>query len=233
MARDDYRRIAPWYDLVVDPLLQSLRRTGFNLFQAAQDLRVLEIGCGTGSQMAFYRERGIRITGIDRSCAMLQVARARLGPRALLCRGDGARLPCPDGAFDLVLAVMVLHEITSATRRAVLADMARVLHPAGRLGIIDYHPLPARTFKGFLARRLIQGVERAAGHRHHTNYRNFLREGGLPALADRQGLHIEGCRRVGGGNIGIYRLRRATPGNGAHPGPDEAGSRGWNFGRGL
>lgn len=210
MASDDYRWVAPWYDLVIGPFIRSLRAKGFNQFRAAEGLRVLEVGCGTGAQLAHYRAHGCRITGLDRSAAMLRTARARLGARPPLCRGDAARLPFADGAFDLVLATLVLHEMTPAARPAVLADMTRVLHPAGRLGIIDYHPAARRSFKGAVARNVIRGVERAAGGDHYANYRDFLANGGLPALATRQGLRVEGRKRVAGGNIALYRLLRAT-----------------------
>ena len=124
-------------------------------------------------------------------------------------RGDGARLPYPDGAFDLVLATLVLHEIDPAARLAVLEDMVRVLHREGRIGIIDYHPLPRPTVKGWGTRVLMRGIERSAGRRHYANYHKFLTTGGVFPPARQLGLIVEDLKRVSGGNIGIYRLRRA------------------------
>jgi len=203
---DDYRRIAPWYDLLIDPFNRASRPIGFKIFQPNRKARILEIGCGTGTQLAFYRSRGCRITGVDLSAAMLQAARGRLDGDTLVCQGDAALLPYPDAAFDLVLASLVLHEMDPAVRSAVVADMRRVAAPQGRLGIIDYHPQPRRSLKGAIARRLIRGIERAAGRRHYANYRHFIGTGGIPELADRHGMQIERCKRVSGGNIGIYRL---------------------------
>jgi demethylmenaquinone methyltransferase/2-methoxy-6-polyprenyl-1,4-benzoquinol methylase len=205
---DDYRRIAPWYDLLIDPFNRSLRPIGFELFRPGQSAKVLEVGCGTGTQLAFYRGRGCRVTGIDLSPTMLRVAHARLDADTIICRGDAARLPYPDDAFDLVLASLVLHEMDPAIRLAVLEDMLRVTDPQGSLGIIDYHPQPRRSLKGLLARSVIRGIERAAGQRHYANYRHFLSAGGIPGMADRHGLQIERHKRVSGGNIGVYRLRR-------------------------
>ena len=96
----------------------------------------------------------------------------------------------------------------SSTRAAVLQDMARVLRPEGRIGIIDYHPLPKRTVKGVGARILMRGIERSAGRRHYANYRNFLSTGGVFQAVRHLGLIVEDLKRASGGNIGIYRLRR-------------------------
>jgi demethylmenaquinone methyltransferase/2-methoxy-6-polyprenyl-1,4-benzoquinol methylase len=205
---DDYRRIAPWYDRLIDPFNRASRPIGFKIFQANRKARILEIGCGTGTQLAFYRSRGCRITGVDLSAAMLQAARGRLDGDTLVCRGDAALLPYPDAAFDLVLASLVLHEMNPAVRSAVVADMLRVAAPQGRLGIIDYHPQPRRSLKGAVASGVIRMIERAAGRRHYAGYRHFRSTGGIPGLAARHSLQVERCKRISGGNIGVYRLRR-------------------------
>ena len=205
---DAYRRIAPWYDRLLDPFIRSWRARSLDLFNPGKGAAVLEVGCGTSALLAYYRARGYRTTGIDMSSAMLGVARARLGDRPKICRGDGARLPYPDGSFDLVLASLVLHEIDPGTRPAVLEDMARVVRPEGRIGIIDYHPLPKRTVKGWGTRLLMRGIERSAGRRHYANYRHFLTTGGIFPPVKRLGLIVEDLKRASGGNIGIYRLRR-------------------------
>lgn len=209
---DAYRRIAPWYDRLLDPFIRSWRARGLDLFNPGEDAAVLEVGCGTGAQLAYYRARGCRATGIDMSSAMLGVARARSGDGAIVCQGDGARLPYPDGSFDLVLASLVLHEIDPDKRPAVLEDMARVVRPEGFIGIIDYHPLPKRTVKGWGTRLLMRGIERSAGRRHYANYRHFLTTGGIFPPAKCLGLIVEDFKRASGGNIGIYRLRRGARG---------------------
>ena len=211
---DDYRRIAPWYDVLIDPFNRALRPIGFALFKPDRNAPVLEVGCGTGTQLAFYRDRGCRITGIDLSAAMLRAASGRLTGGTLVCQGDAARLPFPDRTFGLVLATLVLHEVDPAVRATVVEDMLRVTVPQGRIGIIDYNPQPRRTLKGALANRFIRMIERAAGRRHYTNYRRFIDAEGVPGLAARHGLQIERCQRVSGGNIGIYRLRQMPPGEG-------------------
>jgi 2-polyprenyl-3-methyl-5-hydroxy-6-metoxy-1,4-benzoquinol methylase len=51
---------------------------GLKMFPPREGMQVLDVGCGTGLQLAGYRQAGCRVTGIDASPAMLQVAgRAR------------------------------------------------------------------------------------------------------------------------------------------------------------
>jgi SAM-dependent methyltransferase len=70
---------------------------------------------------------------------MLELARRRLGPGAELHLADlGSPLPFPDGAFDDVIACLVLHYLQDWT--APLAELRRVLTPGGRLIVAVDHP---------------------------------------------------------------------------------------------
>jgi SAM-dependent methyltransferase len=102
--------------------------------------RILDAGCGSGPLFAALRDRGATVTGFDKSTGMLEVARRRLGPDADLQVADlGRPLPFPDGAFDDVIASLVLHYLEDWT--APLAELRRVLRPGGRLIASVDHPL--------------------------------------------------------------------------------------------
>jgi len=208
MPQDTYHRTAWCYDALIEPFIRSLRPTAFDFFQPAANAAVLEIACGTGTQLAFYRDQGFRPMGIDLSAAMLGQACRRLGRAGVLCRGDAARLPFPAQSFDWAVATLALHEMAAATRTRVMAEMARIIKTSGRLGVVDYHPQRALTLKGWVSRGVIRCIEFAAGRRHYANYRQFLASGGIPFLAERHGLVMERQTRAAGGNIGIYQLRR-------------------------
>ncbi len=208
MRHDHYHRTAWCYDTLIEPFIRSLRPTAFGLFRPAANAAILEIGCGTGTQLAFYRDQGCRPTGIDLSAAMLGQARRRLGRAGLLCRGDAARLPFPAQSFDWAVATLALHEMAAVTRAGVMAEMTRIIKASGRLGLVDYHPQRAATFNGWVTRGIIRCIEFAAGRRHYANYRHFLASGGVPSLAEQHGLVMERQKWVTGGNIGIYQLRR-------------------------
>ena len=102
--------------------------------------RILDVGCASGAVLEALHDRGATVTGIDSSAEMVRLARHRLGDGADLHLADvGSPLPCPDGAFDDVIASLVLHYLEDWT--APLAELRRVLAPGGRLIVAVNHPL--------------------------------------------------------------------------------------------
>ena len=90
--------------------------------------RLLDLGCGTGFQLAQLRDRGFSGVGLDGSDRMLWHAR-RTQADAPLCRADVTRLPFAAASFDTVLCVEVLRYLPSAKDCA--REIARVLAPGG------------------------------------------------------------------------------------------------------
>jgi ubiquinone/menaquinone biosynthesis C-methylase UbiE len=102
--------------------------------------RVLDAGCGSGPLSAALRAKGAIVTGFDSSSAMVELARQRLGENAALHVADLSQpLPFADGAFDDVVASLVLHYLQDWT--APLAELRRVLQPGGRLILSVNHPI--------------------------------------------------------------------------------------------
>jgi ubiquinone/menaquinone biosynthesis C-methylase UbiE len=99
---------------------------------------VLEVAIGTGRNLPFYPE-GIRLTGIEFSPAMLELARRqaeRLGLQVDLRLGDAQALELPDASFDTVVCTLSLCAIPD--HRRAIAEMKRVLRPGGRLLLLDH-----------------------------------------------------------------------------------------------
>lgn len=99
---------------------------------------VLEVAVGTGRNLAFY-PAGARLTGLDLSPAMLDLARARaaeLGREIELREGDAQELPFEDGSFDTVVCTLGLCGIPD--ERAAVTEMYRVLRPGGTLLLLDH-----------------------------------------------------------------------------------------------
>ncbi|MFF8029475.1 class I SAM-dependent methyltransferase [Streptomyces sp. NPDC007896] len=108
--------------------------------------RILDAGCGSGPLSAALRDRGAVVTGIDASAGMLALARRRLGDDVALHVVDlSDRLPFDDGAFDDVVASLVLHYLEDWG--PTLAELRRVLRPGGRLIASVEHPFVAYTFQ--------------------------------------------------------------------------------------
>jgi ubiquinone/menaquinone biosynthesis C-methylase UbiE len=104
--------------------------------QASGD--VLEVAVGTGLNLDAY-PREIRLTGIDLSGEMLEIARARageLGRDVDLRQGDAHNLPFGDATFDTVVCTFGLCAIPDID--AALDEMTRVLKPGGRPILVDH-----------------------------------------------------------------------------------------------
>ena len=106
---------------------------------------ILDIGAGTGtlSIAAIRRWPGARVTGIDISSAMLELAdREARGlavddaARLVTVAAPADRLPFDDGAFELALSSFVLQLVPS--RKAALREARRVLRPGGRIAWVAW-----------------------------------------------------------------------------------------------
>ncbi|NOY54719.1 MAG: methyltransferase domain-containing protein [Actinobacteria bacterium] len=203
---DAYSRAARRYDRFIGPFVRRLRAIGLDLCPPRQGMVVLDVGCGTGAQLAAYQEAGCRVSCVDPSPAMLSVARRRLGDGADIREGDATVLPYEDATFDLATISFVLHELPHADRVAVMGEMRRVLKPEGRILVVDFLPGPYRGLKALLVRAGIVAIEFAAGGDHWRNHRDFLARGALAALADAQHLSVREQRTAGGGTIAVSLL---------------------------
>jgi SAM-dependent methyltransferase len=102
-------------------------------------LEILDAGCGSGPLMEALRAKDAVVSGFDLSPAMVELARRKLGADADVRVADlGAPLPYPDEAFDLVVASLSLHYVEDWA--STLAELRRVLRPAGRLVVSIIHP---------------------------------------------------------------------------------------------
>lgn len=99
---------------------------------------VLDVGCGTGTDALFLARRGIRVTAIDVSAAMIAQARAKVAhygltglvEMAVMDIGELASLPA--AGFDgIISSFAALNTLPTLTQFA--ADASRLLRPGGRL----------------------------------------------------------------------------------------------------
>ncbi|MEU9591960.1 class I SAM-dependent methyltransferase [Streptomyces sp. NPDC048193] len=118
---------------------------------------VLDLGCGTGSLSLLAAEQGHRVTGVDRSPAMVELARTKLAGRdAAFLVGDAGAPPVGERSFDAVLVRHVLWTLPDPGR--VLAHWRELLRPGGRLvlvegvwGSVSPVGIPAGRLTGLLA----------------------------------------------------------------------------------
>ena len=103
--------------------------------------RLLDIGCGTGRFLREVKRNHPRleVVGLDLSPFYLAVARRELSAwsRVRIVEAAAERLPFAEAQFDAVTAVYLFHELPPAVRRAVAAEIGRVLKPGGSLILVD------------------------------------------------------------------------------------------------
>ena len=127
VERHRYQEYAPWMPAVM----------GFNDF-AGQ--RLLEIGCGMGTDLLQFARGGAQVTGIDLTPRSIEISRRHLalydqtGDFAI---ADCERLPFAAASFDVVYSNGVLHH-TPDTAGAV-RELHRVLRPGGQARVMLYH----------------------------------------------------------------------------------------------
>lgn len=201
-AADPYRRIAGFYDRIVEPMQAGVRRVALDVVPPQPEWRVLDVGCGTGTALASYANAGCAVSGVDVSAAMLDQARAKLGDQADLRLTDGGPLPFAGNRFDLVTTSMVLHEVQAEDRTALVTEMGRVTKPGGRVLIVDFRFGSLRGVKGRALRTASTVIERFSGH--YSGYRSFRASGGVPAVVNAAGLATEREKIVAGGNVAIF-----------------------------
>ncbi len=114
--------------------------------------KLLEIGCGMGSDTAEWAKRGLAVTAIDLTEPALECTKLRFklcGLRANFILGNAESLEFPDNTFDIVYSFGVLHH--SPDTGKTIEEVRRVLKKGGLTLIMLYH----RRSLNYLVHRLL------------------------------------------------------------------------------
>lgn len=127
VERHRYQEYAPWMPAVM----------GFNEFAGA---RLLEVGCGMGTDLLQFARGGANVTGIDVTPRSIEISQRHLAlydQKGDFAIADCERLPFPEASFDVAYSNGVLHH-TPDTAGAV-RELHRVLRPGGQARVMLYH----------------------------------------------------------------------------------------------
>lgn len=136
----------------------------------------LDVGCGEGRVTRDLKARGHRVIALDGSPTLVAAARAEDPPGEYVL-ADAAALPIADGAADLVVSFMALHDVDDLD--AAVAECARTLSAGGRVCAAIVHP--------------INSAGRFAGESRESPFiisGSYLDELRYEWAADRDGLHM-------------------------------------------
>ena len=138
-VREMFDAIAPRYDLVNRIMTLRLdvawrRRTVRELALPAGSL-VADLACGTGDLCRELDRQSHFGVGFDFSMGMLRAATSDTAGGSPLVNADVLELPLPDGALDGATCGFALRNLTAVP--PLLAELARVLRPGGRIGLLE------------------------------------------------------------------------------------------------
>ncbi len=147
-AKEGYDLWAPDYDGFDNPMIALASRAIDAAGLAVCGKRFLDIGCGTGRNLAWALGQGAsRVTGLDGSPGMLDQARAKLGPSATLIErdlsGDWGLAP---ESYDIACISLVLEHFEKVA--PLIARAAAALAPGGTLFVAEMHADLARGGTG-------------------------------------------------------------------------------------
>lgn len=127
VERHRYQEYAPWMPRVM----------GFNDFPGQ---RLLEVGCGMGTDLLQFARGGARVTGVDLTPRSIETSRRHLelyGHSGDFALTDAEKLPFADESFDVAYSNGVLHH--TADTAAAVREIHRVLRPGGLARVMLYH----------------------------------------------------------------------------------------------
>jgi len=178
-------------------------------FESTRGLRVLEIGCGVGTDGLQFARAGATYTGVDLTEAAVDLARKNFesaGMPGQFRVSDAERLDFTDESFDIVYSHGVLHHTPDI--EAAVREIHRVLKPGGQAIVMLYHRGSYNYRIGIrVLRRAGAGLLRSEGGIKIVN-----RLTGEPIESLRE--HAASLRNANGQFSGAELLNQSTDGAG-------------------
>jgi SAM-dependent methyltransferase len=109
-------------------------------FERANGRRVLEVGCGLGTDLAEFARNGARVTGVDLTVSSSKLASSNLGAHGYggsVLVADARNLPFASDAYDFVYSWGVIHHTPDPA--AAAREIIRVCRPGGRVVVMVYN----------------------------------------------------------------------------------------------
>ena len=134
-----YRRWAPIYDKTFGIVASEGRHHSVEIINQSEG-RVLEVGVGTGLSLPAYSDH-LRVTGIDLSPEMLEIAEKRVEEKSLtnidaLHVMDATQLEFEDNSFETVVAMYVMTVVPEPEK--VMRELVRVCAPGGQVLLVNH-----------------------------------------------------------------------------------------------
>lgn len=125
----------------IAPLIQGEADAFVARLELKPDMRVLDVGCGTGNQSLPAARTGAKVTGLDIAPNLLVQEAARAQQERLnidLRQADAESLPFNDGEFDVALSMFAA--MFAPRPQMAAAEMRRVCRPGGLIAMANWTP---------------------------------------------------------------------------------------------
>jgi ubiquinone/menaquinone biosynthesis C-methylase UbiE len=125
-----------------NPFISQAERELLKYLPIEPNSQVLELGCGTGSNLYNLRAIGetFRFTGIDINHEEIELAKQNF-PDAEFMIGDATNVQLPDQSFDLVFCRDVIHHIHPSEQFRLIQEMTRLTKVGGKIVVIESNGL--------------------------------------------------------------------------------------------
>jgi ArsR family transcriptional regulator len=139
-SRSFFDAVGPEWDLLRKVWNDDALRARALARVVPRDLRVADIGTGTGTLALELAAAGMRVIAVDHSKAMLEATRRKLeeapSHNVELRLGEAEALPLADAEVDAAFAHLVLQYLPAPGR--ALSELARVVRPGGAVVVVDF-----------------------------------------------------------------------------------------------
>jgi SAM-dependent methyltransferase len=135
MAEDRFGRMAQQIAARQDARAAELAVQVQSFVLPTGDERAIDVGCGAGALALALAPLVREVVGVDQVPELLELARERAPANAEFVQGDATRLVFADASFDLAGTLRTLHHVRRP--ELVLAELARVARPGGRVLVVD------------------------------------------------------------------------------------------------
>lgn len=137
-VKDGYKVWAANYDKNKNLLIEVEEPVVKSILGKLTPGYALDAACGTGRYSLILKNLGYKVTGIDFSPEMLEVAKKQIKGVKLI-ESDLSKIPLKSDSFDLVLCGLGLNQIKDISKP--IMEFARIVKPGGRIIISSIHPI--------------------------------------------------------------------------------------------
>jgi ubiquinone/menaquinone biosynthesis C-methylase UbiE len=139
MEFENYTDTSKTYDSMrvpvdLDGLQRCLEKAAANQSKAVSEIKLLDVGCGTGNYTRVLADRVGSIQGLEFNEGMFEQCMQKVKDCANVTLTRGSCLDMQmfePGEFDVVIMTQVIHHLTLDSHQLLCAQVSRVLKPGG------------------------------------------------------------------------------------------------------